>query len=181
MREIGQAVGLTNVNAVRGHVAALERKGYIRKEPDQPRSISVVRQASLVSRIKRKLHEFARTDEGVLHKVQYGVVLATRGLEPLLRPETRECLEEAVNHLCAEHGWRFIKKEVRPNHVVMVVEVWPNHSPELAARRIRAATEKALKRHRPGTAKQVWARGYAVTTNLEQLDEIAQQFLEASR
>lgn len=42
LREIGEAVGLTNVSAVRGHVAALEKKGCLRKEPDQPRSISVV-------------------------------------------------------------------------------------------------------------------------------------------
>jgi len=42
LREIGQAVGLANTSAVRGHVAALERKGVLRKEPDQPRSISVV-------------------------------------------------------------------------------------------------------------------------------------------
>jgi REP element-mobilizing transposase RayT len=181
LREIGQAVGLANVSAVRGHISALEKKGYIKKEPDQPRSLSVVGSPSVMSRIRRKLHEFAKTDEGVLHKVQYGVVLATRGLNPLLHPETRDCLEEAVNHLCAEHGWRFIEKDVQPNHVVMVVEVWPNHSPELVAHRIRAATENALKRRQCVTADHVWAKGYAVTTDLEELDDIVQQFLEASR
>jgi repressor LexA len=29
LREIGQAVGLTNISAVRGHVVALEKKGRI--------------------------------------------------------------------------------------------------------------------------------------------------------
>ena len=181
LREIGQAVGLVNVSAVRGHVAALERKGYIRKEPDQPRSISVVKSPSLMSRIKRKLHEFARTDEGVLHKVRYGIVLATWGLKPLLHADTRSYLDEAVNHLCVEHGWRSMETRVRPDHLILVVEVWPNHSPELTARRVRAATENALKRHGVEAMGRVWARGYAITTNLEELDEIVRQFLAACR
>lgn len=90
LREIGQAVGLANISAVRGHVAALEKKGCLKKEPDQSRSIRVVNSPSLMSRLKRKLHEFARTDQGVLH------------------------------------------------HLALVVEVWPNHSPELTARRLSA-------------------------------------------
>ena len=181
LREIGEAVGLTNVSAVRGHVAALEKKGALRKEPDQPRSISVIRSPSLLSRIKRKLHEFARTDEGVLHSVQYGVVLATQGLGPLLQHDAGTCLEDTLRRLGAEHGWKFIQQRIHPDHLVLVVEVWPNHSPELTARRLRAATENALKRHGHVAANRVWARGYAVTTNPAQLDEIVRQFLAASR
>lgn len=181
LREIGQAVGLTNVSAVRGHVAALEKKGFLRKEPDQPRSISVVTSPSLMSRIKRKLHEVARTDEGVLHSVQYGIVLATQGLQPLLQHEAKTCLEETLSRLSIEHGWKLVQKRIHPDHLVLVVEVWPNHSPELAAHRLQAATENALRRQRRVVAKGIWARGYAVTTNLAQLDEIVRQFLAASR
>jgi REP element-mobilizing transposase RayT len=181
LREIGEAVGLTNVSAVRGHVAALEKKGYLRKEPDQPRSISVVASPSLISRLKRKLHEFAKTDEGVIHSVQYGVVLATQGLRPLLDREAKVRLEETLTHLGTEHGWKIVQKRVYPDHLVLVIEVWPNHSPELAARRLRAATESTLGRQVRGASNHIWARGYAVTTNLAQLDEIVRQFLLASR
>jgi len=181
LREIGEAVGLTNVSAVRGHVSALEKKGRLRKQPDQPRSISVVTSPSLISRIKRKLHEFAKTDEGVLHSVQYGVVLATRGLQPLLQHEAKACLEDTLTRLGTEHGWKLIQKRIHPDHMLLVVEVWPNHSPELAVHRLRSASENAFRRQRPGAVSHVWARGYAVTTNLGQIDEIARQFLDASR
>lgn len=181
LREIGEAVGLANVSAVRGHVAALEKKGRLRKEPDQPRSISVVASPSLMSRIKRKLHEFARTDAGVLHSVQYGVVLATQGLQPFLQHEAKACLEETLLRLGAEHGWTFIQKRICPDHLVLVVRVWPNHSPELAAHRLRVATENALRRQGRGAANRIWARSYAVTTDLGQMDEIVRQFLAASR
>ncbi|MHC4570346.1 MAG: LexA family protein, partial [Planctomycetota bacterium] len=78
LREIGDGTGLSNISAVRGHVMALEKKGYIRKDPDKARSIRVLRSPSAFSKLKRQLHEFARTDEGVLHKIVYGVGLATR-------------------------------------------------------------------------------------------------------
>ena len=68
LREIGEAVGLTNVSAVRGHVAALEKKGYIAKEADKARSIRFLK-PSPFSAFKRKLHEVFRTDHGVIHRV----------------------------------------------------------------------------------------------------------------
>jgi hypothetical protein len=70
---------------------------------------------------------------------------------------------------------------VQGGHLVLVVEVWPNHSPDLTARRIRAAAEHALRRRGLRRAERLWARGYAVTTDLEQLDEMEQQFLETCR
>jgi repressor LexA len=181
LREIGEAIGLTNVSAVRGHVAALEKKGYIRKEPDKPRSISVIKSPSLISRIKRKLHEFARTDEGVVHKVAYGIVLATKHRLPLLQSQTREYLDESLERLCTEHGWKLERKRVKSDHIVIIVEVWPNHSPELAVARIRTSTENSFKRHKLLKAEHLWTKGYAVTTDIEQLDEIERQFLETCR
>ena len=73
LREIGDGTGLSNVSAVRGHIMALEKKGYITKDPDKARSIRIVHSPSALSKLKRQLHEFARTDEGVLHKIIYGV------------------------------------------------------------------------------------------------------------
>jgi hypothetical protein len=177
LREIGEAMGLANISAVRGHVAALERKGYLKKEPDKPRAISIIQPPSLMSRLKRRLHEYARTDEGVFHQVVYGIILAARRLQPLFHAETREYLDEAIDHLRSEHGWKVKRKRVENDHLVLVVAVWPNHSPDLAASRIRSAIENSFKRHGIGNAQRLWARGYAITTDLDQLDEIERQFL----
>ena len=69
LREIGDGMGLSNISAVRGHISALEKKGYITKEADKARSIRVIYAPSVFSKIKRQLHEFASTDRGVLHNV----------------------------------------------------------------------------------------------------------------
>lgn len=42
LREIGQAVGLTSPSSVAYQLAALERKGYLRRDPHRPRALEVV-------------------------------------------------------------------------------------------------------------------------------------------
>ncbi len=42
IREIGDAVGLTSPSSVAHQLAALERKGYLRRDPHRPRAIEVV-------------------------------------------------------------------------------------------------------------------------------------------
>ncbi len=42
MREIGDAVGLTSPSSVKHQLTMLERKGYLRRDPNRPRAIEVV-------------------------------------------------------------------------------------------------------------------------------------------
>ncbi|GAW91477.1 transcriptional repressor LexA [Calderihabitans maritimus] len=42
VREIGQAVGLSSSSTVHSHLAQLEKKGYIRRDPTKPRAIEVL-------------------------------------------------------------------------------------------------------------------------------------------
>lgn len=42
VREIGDAVGLSSSSTVHGHLARLEEKGYIRRDPTKPRAIEIL-------------------------------------------------------------------------------------------------------------------------------------------
>ncbi|MGP4040207.1 transcriptional repressor LexA [Gracilibacillus sp. D59] len=44
VREIGEAVGLASSSTVHGHLARLEKKGYIRRDPTKPRAIEILPQ-----------------------------------------------------------------------------------------------------------------------------------------
>ena len=44
VREIGEAVGLASSSTVHGHLARLEKKGFIRRDPTKPRAIEVLLQ-----------------------------------------------------------------------------------------------------------------------------------------
>ena len=41
VREIGEAVGLTSPSTVHSHLATLQRRGYLRRDPTKPRAIEV--------------------------------------------------------------------------------------------------------------------------------------------
>ena len=183
LREIGEAVGLTNVSAVRGHVAALEKKGYLVKNPDKARSIRLVDVPSLLSRFKKKLHEVARTDQGVLHQVVYAIGLAAREPKTRFTGPLKTRLEAALDHRASEHGWKFVRKQIEDDHIILVICVWPNHSPEAVVSRVRHACEAAIRREQKGLLppRRLWAKGYVVTTNPDQIDALMEQFLKEMR
>ena len=179
LREIGQGLSLANVNAVRGHVQALERKGYITREADKARSIRVVRPPTPFAWLKRKMHEVLRTDEGVMHTVVYGLAWATCQRVPYFVDERLKWMEQAIECETAKRGWRLLDTHIAPDHVVLVVEAWPNHSPELVVKRFQGAGQAMWVMH-PGKfpGKRLWGRGYVATTDLELLGQLVAEFLK---
>ena len=54
MREIGEAVGLSSPSTVHAHLAALQDKGYLRRDPTKPRAIEVALEPSTGTAIDRR-------------------------------------------------------------------------------------------------------------------------------
>ncbi|PWI58387.1 transcriptional repressor LexA [Sulfoacidibacillus thermotolerans] len=48
VREIGDAVGLTSTSTVHSHLAKLEQRGLIRRDPTKPRAIEILRETAPV-------------------------------------------------------------------------------------------------------------------------------------
>jgi REP element-mobilizing transposase RayT len=179
LREIGAAIGLANLNAVRGHLAALEKKGYISKAPDKARSIQVIRSPSAFSLMKRKLHEVLGTDEGVLHQIVYGLAWPTRGRAAVLVGPRAQRLEEAFARAAVEHGWTILETRLAPDHVVLIVQAWHSHSAQQVVQRLQAAGS-AVRRRLPQEFPRgrLWGRGYVATTDLERLSGLVDRLLE---
>jgi len=53
VREIGEAVGLASSSTVHGHLARLESKGYIRRDPTKPRAIEILDLEEVVSNVPK--------------------------------------------------------------------------------------------------------------------------------
>jgi repressor LexA len=60
MREIGEAVGLTSPSSVAHQLATLERKGFLRRDPNRPRAIEVI----LPGESRREAAGHDETDSG---------------------------------------------------------------------------------------------------------------------
>lgn len=65
VREIGEAVGLASSSTVHGHLARLESKGLIRRDPTKPRAIEIL-----------DMEEFSNLNSSVLHVPLIGKVTA---------------------------------------------------------------------------------------------------------
>jgi repressor LexA len=63
MREIGEAAGLASPSSVSHQLAALERKGYLRRDPHRPRAIEVVAPDSPVVAVNPEPDETGSGDE----------------------------------------------------------------------------------------------------------------------
>lgn len=50
VREIGEAVGLASSSTVHGHLARLEKKGYLRRNPTKPRAIELLKRDEFPSK-----------------------------------------------------------------------------------------------------------------------------------
>ncbi len=62
MREIGDAVGLTSPSSVAHQLATLERKGYLRRDPNRPRAIEVRDLHSATTAVPRGETAYDETD-----------------------------------------------------------------------------------------------------------------------
>src|SRR5690625_7439984 len=70
VREIASAVGLASSSTVHGHLARIESKGYIRRDPTKPRAIEVL-DKSIDSNITRGEARYApdigKVNDGILN------------------------------------------------------------------------------------------------------------------
>ena len=53
VREIGEAVGLSSPSTVHSHLTALEKTGYVRRDPSKPRAIEIIDDGSNVEALHR--------------------------------------------------------------------------------------------------------------------------------
>jgi repressor LexA len=60
LREIGEAVGLTSPSSVAHQLTSLERKGFLRRDPNRPRAIEVIMPGERTTAAERQSIERAR-------------------------------------------------------------------------------------------------------------------------
>lgn len=89
IREIGEEVGLSSSSTVHSHLRNLERWGYIKRNPSQPRSIQIVDQVRQPDRVDQ-----------LLALVAGAVPFVERALPTALREVAQAWLEQAQGMGC---------------------------------------------------------------------------------
>ncbi|WP_433656428.1 transcriptional repressor LexA [Nocardia sp. CA-128927] len=167
IREIGDAVGLTSTSSVAHQLRALERKGFLRRDPNRPRAVDV-RGLDEVGRAVTSLHA-AAVDESdsatvdpsrptptfvpVLGRIAAGgPILAEQAVEDVF-PLPRELVGEGSLFLLKVVGQSMIDAAICDGDWVVVRQQNVADNGDIVAAMIDGeATVKTFKR----TGKDVW-------------------------
>ncbi|WP_069160212.1 transcriptional repressor LexA [Nocardia altamirensis] len=167
IREIGDAVGLTSTSSVAHQLRALERKGFLRRDPNRPRAVDV-RGLDEVGRAVTSLHVAAvdDTESGVgdssrptptfvpvLGRIAAGgPILAEQAVEDVF-PLPRELVGEGSLFLLKVVGQSMIDAAICDGDWVVVRQQNVADNGDIVAAMIDGeATVKTFKR----TGKDVW-------------------------
>ncbi|MBF6176762.1 transcriptional repressor LexA [Nocardia blacklockiae] len=165
IREIGDAVGLTSTSSVAHQLRALERKGYLRRDPNRPRAVdvrgldeTVVRAVGDVAQLRAVDTEAspdqpAPTYVPVLGRIAAGgPILAEQAVEDVF-PLPRELVGEGSLFLLKVVGESMVDAAICDGDWVVVRQQNVADNGDIVAAMIEGeATVKTFKR----AGKQVW-------------------------
>jgi repressor LexA len=158
IREIGDAVGLTSTSSVAHQLRALERKGYLRRDPNRPRAVDV--RAAVESAIQPAATDVAGSDAlpeptfvPVLGRIAAGgPILAEEAVEDVF-PLPRELVGDGSLFLLRVIGDSMVDAAICDGDWVVVRQQNVADNGDIVAAMIDGeATVKTFKR----TGDQIW-------------------------
>ncbi|MFC6012639.1 transcriptional repressor LexA [Nocardia lasii] len=161
IREIGDAVGLTSTSSVAHQLRALERKGYLRRDPNRPRAVNVRGLDEAVHAVTALPQQADEADPNrptptfvpVLGRIAAGgPILAEQAVEDVF-PLPRELVGEGSLFLLKVVGQSMIDAAICDGDFVVVRQQNVAEGGDIVAAMIDGeATVKTFKR----TGKDVW-------------------------
>jgi len=112
VREIGEAVGLVSPSSVAYQLKELERKGYLRRDPNRPRAVDVRQPSDLVDDETARAHRPTPAFVPVLGRIAAGgPILAEQAIEDVF-PLPRELVGEGNLFLLQVKGDSMIEAAI---------------------------------------------------------------------
>ncbi|MCL4498702.1 MAG: transcriptional repressor LexA, partial [Chloroflexi bacterium] len=164
VREIGQAVGLSSSSTVHSHLSALEKKGFIRRDPTKPRALEVL--------------NYRNTDRGVetagvrnlplVGQVAAGVpILAQENIEDVL-PLPIELATDENSFLLRVRGESMIDAGILDGDILIIRQQQTADNGDIVVAMIEAALRNEFKRE--VTSREL---GDRVLKALRKVDKVA--------
>jgi len=155
VREIGEAVGLVSPSSVAYQLGALEKKGYLRKDPNRPRAVDA-RPGSELTEDDEEAVRAARPAPAyvpVLGRIAAGgPILAEQAIEDVF-PLPREIVGEGTLFLLAVKGDSMLDAAICDGDYVVVRQQPAANNGEIVAAMIDGEATVKTYRHRDG---HVW-------------------------
>jgi putative transposase len=122
-------------------------------------------------------------DEHRTHHIVYHLAWAVKRRKAMLVGAVGDQCKSLIESKCAEAGWEIIKLAIQPDHVYLVVRVWPPNSAEDVVKRCKGITSHTLRKAYPELLKlpSLWTRGYFAATAGAVSDEDIRAYMKTQR
>lgn len=153
VREIGEAVGLVSPSSVAYQMGVLEKKGYLRKDPNRPRAVDVRPPSELIDDATLRAQRPAPAYVPVLGRIAAGgPILAEQSIEDVF-PLPRELVGEGTLFLLQVKGDSMVEAAICDGDWVVVRQQPTADSGQIVAAMIDGEATVKTYRLRDG---QVW-------------------------
>jgi putative transposase len=123
-------------------------------------------------------------DEHRVHLIVYHLVWTPKRRKPILTGPIAQDCRKLIEQKCAEHGWEIVELAIQPDHVHLLVRVWPIDSAAEVVKECKGLTSHALRQKYPAIVKRLpslWTRSYFAATAGKVSSAIIQRYIAAQK
>ena len=119
-------------------------------------------------------------DETRIHRVAYQLAWTPARRKPVLTETIVDDCRRLIQQRCEARGWNILKLDIRPDHVHLIVQVWPINSAAEVVKECKNATSHELRAKYTHLKKMpsLWTRAYFAATIGEPSPDAIARFVE---
>lgn len=105
-------------------------------------------------------------DEHRVHLIVYHLVWTPKRRKAVLVNAIATECRQLIEQKCQERGWHILQLAIQPDHIHLVVRVWPTDSAAEVVKECKGVTSRVLRQKYPQLKRlpSVWTRSYFSTT-----------------
>jgi putative transposase len=125
-------------------------------------------------------HEYQREEHRV-HLIIYHLIWCPRRRKPVLVGPVAARCRELLEGTCDEKGWQVLALALQPDHLHLLVRVWPSDSAADVVKACKGITSLHLRQEFPHllTLPSMWTRSYFASTAANVTQETIQRYIAA--
>jgi len=120
-------------------------------------------------------------DEHRVHLIVYHLIWCPKRRKAVLVGTVAQECERLIRATCEHHGWTVLEVAVQPDHVHLLVRVFPTNAASEVIKEVKGFTAHALRATYPSLKRlpSLWTRSYFASTAGNVSQETIQRFIEA--
>jgi putative transposase len=122
-------------------------------------------------------------DEHRVHLIVYHLVFCPKRRKAILDGSIAAECDRLIRLKCQEKGWDVVNLEVKPDHVHLLVRVFPTNSAAEVVKEVKGLTSHELRAKFPVLLRlpSLWTRSYFASTAGNVSAETIRRYIEAQK